>query len=75
LDCVPGSLSFAGKDVYACESAVKDFQTIIQIIGGPKERQRANDLLRNLKIVPDCLSERSKKLKTTYQVKERAKVQ
>ena len=32
---------FIGKELFACQSAVKDFHTILHTIGGDKEKERA----------------------------------
>ena len=31
----------AGKELFACQSAVKDFNDILKTVGGEKERERA----------------------------------
>jgi len=33
------------KQLYVCETALRDFRAIVDVVGGPTERQRATDLL------------------------------
>lgn len=48
---------FEGKDVFTTQQAVEKFLNIVQIVGGPREQQRAKELIdpQNglLRIVPD----------------------
>ncbi|XP_063076379.1 UPF0415 protein C7orf25 homolog [Engraulis encrasicolus] len=48
-----------GKELFACESAVHDFRVILDTLGGPGEKARAEELLARLKVVPDDPSERT----------------
>ena len=66
---------FHGKKLVSCESAVKDFMTIVDTVGGDDEKLRAKDLVENkLTVVPDALSEEVANLKLSDQIKERSKI-
>ncbi|XP_071496574.1 UPF0415 protein C7orf25 homolog [Diadema antillarum] len=62
------------KKLIACETAVTDFEAILKTIGGPREKQRAQDLLTKLTVVPDQPSIRSTNLSISNKIKERSKV-
>lgn len=57
-----------GKELFACHSAVKDFRVILDTLGGPGEKARAEELLARLEVVPDQPSERTKRLVTSSKV-------
>lgn len=61
-----------GKELFACHSAVKDFRVILDTLGGPGEKARAEELLARLKVVPDQPSERTKRLSTSSKVNHRS---
>ncbi|XP_056600142.1 UPF0415 protein C7orf25 homolog [Triplophysa dalaica] len=61
-----------GKELFACHSAVKDFRVILDTLGGPGEKARAEELLARLKVVPDQPSERTKRLATSSKVNHRS---
>ncbi|XP_052471630.1 UPF0415 protein C7orf25 homolog [Carassius gibelio] len=61
-----------GKELFACHSAVEDFQVILDTLGGPGEKSRAKELLARLKVVPDQPSERTKRLVTSSKVNHRS---
>ncbi|KAG9278441.1 UPF0415 protein C7orf25 homolog [Astyanax mexicanus] len=61
-----------GKELFACHSAVHDFQVILDTLGGPGEKARAEELLARLTIVPDQPSERTGKLVTSSKVNRRS---
>lgn len=63
-----------GKELYACQTAVDSFQTILDTLGGESEIERAKDLMKRVKVVPDNPSFRTQCLPTTGKIKERAKV-
>ena len=66
---------FHGKKLVSCESAIKDFMTIVDTVGGENEKLRAKDLVENkLTVVPDALSEEVANLKLSDQIKERSKI-
>ncbi len=68
------SFMVLGKALFACRSAVEDFQTILQTVGGPQERARATELLQQVTVVEDHVSETSQHLQLSLKIKERAKV-
>ena len=62
------------KDLYVCETALQDFHTILDTVGGPHESERAQELLRKVTIVKDQTSERAQGLAVSAKIKDRAKV-
>jgi hypothetical protein len=48
-----------------CQTALNQFQSIIAVLGGPREQARAHRLLSRLLIVPDQPSIRATQLRTT----------
>lgn len=72
---LPELLNFLiGKQLFVCETALSDFQTILSTVGGPLEKRRAATLLRYVEVVSDCPSPRSLKLPTSSKLNGRAKV-
>ncbi|KAM4605040.1 UPF0415 protein C7orf25 homolog isoform 1-T2 [Polymixia lowei] len=61
-----------GKELYACQSAVKDFQVILDTLGGPGEKGRAQELLGRVRVVVDQPSERTQRLTTSSKVNRRS---
>ncbi|KAJ8272736.1 hypothetical protein GJAV_G00092850 [Gymnothorax javanicus] len=61
-----------GKELFACQSAVHDFRVILDTLGGPGEKARAEQLLSRLKVVPDNPSERTQRLVTSSKVNRRS---
>lgn len=62
-----------GKQLFVCETALRDFHKILSTVGGPKEKERAHALLKSVSVVPDRPSERSQNLRTTAKLSGRAK--
>ncbi|XP_068940499.1 UPF0415 protein C7orf25 homolog [Petaurus breviceps papuanus] len=62
----------ADKELYACESAVRDFQAILDTLGGPGERERAAQLIGRISVVPDQPSERALRLVTSSKINSRS---
>ncbi|KAF4020221.1 hypothetical protein G4228_011703 [Cervus hanglu yarkandensis] len=60
------------KELFACESAVKDFQSILDTLGGPGERERAAMLIKRINVVPDQPSERALKLVASSKINSRS---
>ncbi|XP_077347813.1 UPF0415 protein C7orf25 homolog isoform X2 [Lithobates pipiens] len=60
------------KELFACESAVRDFQAILKTLGGPKERERAASLIKRITVVPDQPSERALKLEVSSKINLRS---
>lgn len=44
---------FKDKELICCETAVSSFQEILSILGGPKEKSRAEQLFQRVQILPD----------------------
>nr|XP_028606646.1 UPF0415 protein C7orf25 homolog isoform X2 [Podarcis muralis] len=61
-----------GKELFACESAVKDFQVILETLGGAGEKSRALLLLERIKVVPDQPSERALRLVPSSKINSRS---
>ncbi|CAL8347794.1 unnamed protein product [Merluccius merluccius] len=61
-----------GKELYACRSAVDDFQVILDTLGGPGEKARAQELLARVRVVPDRPSERTQRLTASAKVNTRS---
>ena len=57
-----------------CETALKDFQTILATVGGEREKERAGELLRCVAIVPDYPCQSTETLKESGKIKRRPKV-
>ncbi|CAI9728074.1 Hypothetical predicted protein [Octopus vulgaris] len=72
---LPQMLDFLkGKKLCCCETALRDFRTILDTLGGKSERQRAEELISKVKIVPDRPSQRAYSLPLTSKLKERSKI-
>ncbi|XP_025018886.1 UPF0415 protein C7orf25 homolog isoform X2 [Python bivittatus] len=61
-----------GKELFACESAIKDFQIILETIGGPGEKYRATLLMDRINVVPDQPSERASRLVPSSKINSRS---
>ncbi|XP_060103657.1 UPF0415 protein C7orf25 homolog [Heteronotia binoei] len=61
-----------GKELFACESAVRDFQVILETLGGPGEKNRAALLLERVNVVPDQPSERALQLVLSSKINSRS---
>lgn len=66
---------FKDKKLVCCESAVNDFKTIVDTLGGDGEKERAHELLENKlhAVVPDIVSDRIKKLELSGKIKARSR--
>ncbi|XP_026168375.1 UPF0415 protein C7orf25 homolog [Mastacembelus armatus] len=62
----------AGKQLYACRAAVTDFQLILDTLGGPGEKERAQKLLNRIHLVDDQPSERTMRLTTSAKINQRS---
>ncbi|UJR30833.1 hypothetical protein I4U23_018350 [Adineta vaga] len=62
------------KELYVCQTAFEEFNSIVSIVGGPNEKQRAEELFTRITVVPDCLSERSNLLQESVKIKPRTKI-
>ncbi|XP_041849565.1 UPF0415 protein C7orf25 homolog [Melanotaenia boesemani] len=61
-----------GKELFACRAAVHDFQTILDTLGGPGEKERAQKLLARLRLVDDQPSERTLRLTASAKINQRS---
>ncbi|KAJ8268491.1 hypothetical protein COCON_G00136630 [Conger conger] len=61
-----------GKELFACQSAVHDFRVILDTLGGPGEKARAEQLLARLRVVADQPSERTQRLAPSSKVNRRS---
>ncbi|CAG9763034.1 unnamed protein product [Ceutorhynchus assimilis] len=44
---------FKGKQLYCCETAKESFENIVNTVGGPTEKNRAEELMKRVIILPD----------------------
>lgn len=63
-----------GKTLITCQSALDDYQGIVNLLGGSQEKERAQELISQLVIVPDCVSSKFFSLAESGQIKGRSKV-
>uniref|UniRef100_A0A8I7B317 DUF1308 domain-containing protein n=2 Tax=Hordeum vulgare subsp. vulgare TaxID=112509 RepID=A0A8I7B317_HORVV len=63
-----------GKKCIICEAVNSEFNEIVSMCGGPEEKTRANQLLKQLIIVPDSPSPRMMDLPTTRKLAMKNKV-
>ncbi|WAQ93916.1 CG025-like protein [Mya arenaria] len=63
-----------GKQLFACQTAVDSFTSILETLGGPGEKRRAEDLLSRVNVVPDNTSFRADVMPNTGKIKDRSKV-
>ncbi|NXN93469.1 CG025 protein, partial [Rhinopomastus cyanomelas] len=61
-----------GKELFACQSAVRDFQSILETLGGPGEKERAAVLLERISVVPDQPSDRALRLVASSKINSRS---
>ncbi|NWR89300.1 CG025 protein, partial [Furnarius figulus] len=61
-----------GKELFACESAVRDFQSILDTLGGPGEKERAALLVKRINVVPDQPSDRALGLVSSSKINSRS---
>ena len=64
----------SNKTLLACETAVNGFKKIVHLVGGPKEKERAKELLKTITTVADNPSQRTLKLISSSKLNKRAKV-
>nr|CAG4637326.1 EOG090X0CWG [Ceriodaphnia reticulata]SVE73178.1 EOG090X0CWG [Ceriodaphnia reticulata] len=65
---------FQGKELVTCREALLDFQTLVERMGGPGEKERTRDLINRLQIVEDSPGGRVAKLQLTSNVKPRSRL-
>ncbi|XP_035509662.1 UPF0415 protein C7orf25 homolog [Morone saxatilis] len=61
-----------GKELFVCRAAVHDFQVILDTLGGPGEKERAQKLLARLHLVDDRPSERTLRLTPSAKINQRS---
>ncbi|XP_021243887.1 UPF0415 protein C7orf25 homolog [Numida meleagris] len=61
-----------GKELFACESAVRDFQSILETLGGVGEKERAALLVKRINVVPDQPSDRALRLVASSKINSRS---
>nr|GMD32822.1 UPF0415 protein C7orf25 homolog [Ipomoea batatas] len=64
----------SGKRGIICKSVFSEFQELVSMCGGSREKLRAQHFLKRLKVVPDCPSERMMSLPTTRKLALKNKV-
>eukprot|EP01006_Ploeotia_vitrea_P037902 TRINITY_DN66186_c6_g6_i1.p1 TRINITY_DN66186_c6_g6~~TRINITY_DN66186_c6_g6_i1.p1 ORF type:complete len:518 (+),score=55.40 TRINITY_DN66186_c6_g6_i1:44-1597(+) len=62
------------KQLVVCNKAQEEFQTILDTVGGPNEKERAKALLNCCKLVPDDPSPASLKLTESRRIQDRQRV-
>jgi len=63
----------AGKSLFCCASAMKDFKSIVSTLGGPGEVSRTNELLARVTVIPTMVSPRTEhRLKLGGKIKQRS---
>ncbi|XP_011643630.1 UPF0415 protein C7orf25 homolog isoform X2 [Pogonomyrmex barbatus] len=65
---------FRDKDLMICQTAYNNFTNIIDTIGGPKETQRAQELLKKVHIVDDVTTGRIMELRLGGKIKDRSRL-
>lgn len=65
---------FQNRKLICCETAKESFQDIINLLGGPKERERTEELLGMLQVLPDVeeVAEGLRELKVGGRIKPRS---
>jgi len=63
---------FEDKELVCCESAYKDFKSIVDCLGGSEEKTRSDLLVSRLSIIPDLLSKQFQNVELCGKVKERS---
>lgn len=65
---------FRDKDLIICRTAYNNFMSIIDVIGGPNETQRAQELLKKVRIVDDVTTGRIMELRLGGKIKDRSRL-
>ena len=56
---------FGARQLVCCASAMADFRTILGTLGGPGERERGEELIKRIQVVPDQTSLKTERLATS----------
>jgi len=65
---------FRDKELIICRTAYNNFMNIIDVIGGPNETQRAQELLKKVRIVDDVTTGRIMELRLGGKIKDRSRL-
>ncbi|KYM84145.1 UPF0415 protein C7orf25 like protein [Atta colombica] len=65
---------FRDKELIICRTAYNNFMNIIDVIGGPNETQRAQELLKKVRIVDDVTTGRIMELRLGGKIKGRSRL-
>lgn len=65
---------FRDKELVVCRTAYNNFMNIIDVIGGSKETQRAQELLKKVRIVDDVTDGRIMELRLGGKIKDRSRI-
>ena len=63
---------FGARQLVCCASAMADFRTILGTLGGPGERERGEELIKRIQVVPDQTSLKTERLATSGKIKSRS---
>lgn len=65
---------FGHNQLITCREALLDFQSLVETIGGPREKQRAAELIGRMRIVDNSPSVRVSNLQLSSNIKERSRI-
>lgn len=65
---------FEGKELTVCQTAYTNFTMILDVIGGPQEVVRANELLKRVRVVEDIADGRIMQLSIGGKIKDRSRL-
>lgn len=65
---------FDGKELVTCREAFKDFQMLVDKMGGSGEKQRAKEFMQRVQVVDDSPSQRVSNLKLSSNIKQRSRI-
>lgn len=54
---------FDNRKLVTCQTALDNFKSFVQLLGGEEEKRRAEELMTRITVVPDCISTRFQNLK------------
>lgn len=63
-----------GRTLITCQSALDDYLGIVNLLGGPSEKNRSSELIDKVIVVPDCISDKFSVLAESGQIRKRSKV-
>jgi len=63
---------FRDKQLVCCASAMNDFITIINTLGGAGERERGTELIKRMTVVPDSTTRKTESLTLSGKIKDRS---